>query len=166
LQEAQLEDKFQFQRVGYFTLDKEATSEHLIFNKTVGLKDSWAKAQTKEQTQAQPQQQKPQGQGRSPINEIQKISKKYTNLSGAKLESARTDIAKLAAEVSYEDLEPLFGTAKKKVGTRIGVTIALGVLLAKGLERNAAIDAFIQAGLEDENELLAEEAKTVESQRL
>jgi len=63
-------------------------------------------------------------------------------------------------------LEPLFGTAKKKVGTRIGVTIALGVLLAKGLERNAAIDAFIQAGLEDENELLAEEAKTVESQRL
>lgn len=157
-----MEDKFQFQRVGYFTLDKDATADHLIFNKTVGLKDSWAKEQSKEQTKAQPQQQKPsQGQGRSPINEIQKISKKYTNLSGAKLESARADIAKLAEGLSYDDLEPLFGTAKKKVGTRIGVTIALGVLLEKGLERNEAIEAFIQAGLEDDNELLMEEAKAI-----
>jgi glutaminyl-tRNA synthetase len=162
LREAKLENKFQFQRVGYFTLDKEATADHLIFNKTVGLKDSWAKAQTKEQSQAQPQQQKPQGQGRSPINEIQKISKKYTNLSGNKLEAARANIAKLAEDVSYEDLEPLFGTAKKKVGTRIGVTIAIGVLLEKGLERNAAIDAFMQAGIEDENEILAAEAKAIE----
>ncbi|HEY9885899.1 MAG TPA: hypothetical protein V6C96_01430, partial [Vampirovibrionales bacterium] len=162
LQESKLEDKFQFQRVGYFTLDKDATSDHLIFNKTVGLKDSWAKEQSKEQTKAQPQQQKQsQGQGRSPINEIQKISKKYTNLSGAKLESARADIAKLADGVSYDDLEPLFGTAKKKVGTRIGVTIALGVLLEKGLERNEAVEAFIQAGLEDDNELLVEEAKLI-----
>ena len=125
------------------------------------MKDSWAKAQTKEQPQAQPQQQKQQGQGRSPINEIQKISKKYTNLSGNKLESARADIAKLAEDVTYEDLEPLFGTAKKKVGSRIGVTIALGVLLKKGLERNAAIEAFIQDGLADDNDLLVEEAKTI-----
>ena len=33
LQEAKLEDKFQFQRVGYFTLDKDATADLLIFNK-------------------------------------------------------------------------------------------------------------------------------------
>jgi glutaminyl-tRNA synthetase len=161
LQEAKLEDKFQFQRVGYFTLDKDATSEHLIFNKTVGLKDSWAKAQSRTQNPAQPQQQKSQGQGRSPISEIQKISKKYTNLSGNKLETARASIAKLAEDVNYEDLEPLFGTAKKKVGTRIGVTIALGVLLEKGLKKNEAVNAFIQAGLEDDNDLLAEEAKKV-----
>jgi glutaminyl-tRNA synthetase len=161
LQEAKLEDKFQFQRVGYFTLDKDATANHLIFNKTVGLKDSWAKTQSKDQKQTQPQQQKPQGQGRSPINEIQKISKKITNLSGDKLQTAKSDIAKLAEEVTYEELEPLFGTAKKKVGTRIGVTIALGVLLEKGLERNEAIDAFIQAGLEDDNELLLEEATLI-----
>ena len=36
-------DYLQFQRIGYFTLDKESTSEKLIFNKTVGLRDNWAK---------------------------------------------------------------------------------------------------------------------------
>ncbi len=33
----------QFQRIGYFTYDKDSTPERLIFNKTVGLKDSWVK---------------------------------------------------------------------------------------------------------------------------
>ena len=36
-------DYLQFQRIGYFTMDKDATAEHLIFNKTVGLKDTWSK---------------------------------------------------------------------------------------------------------------------------
>lgn len=36
-------DKFQFQKVGYFCVDKDSTSEHLIFNRTVSLKDNWAK---------------------------------------------------------------------------------------------------------------------------
>ena len=31
----------QFQRTGYFTLDTHSTPDHLVFNKTVGLKDSW-----------------------------------------------------------------------------------------------------------------------------
>ena len=31
----------QFQRIGYFTLDLDSTAEHLVFNKTVGLKDTW-----------------------------------------------------------------------------------------------------------------------------
>ena len=35
------EEKFQFQRLGYFTVDKDSTSERLIFNRTVGLKDTW-----------------------------------------------------------------------------------------------------------------------------
>lgn len=38
-------DHFQFQRIGYFTVDKDTTPGHLVFNKTVGLKDTWAKAQ-------------------------------------------------------------------------------------------------------------------------
>ena len=33
----------QFQRIGYFNIDKESTPEKLIFNRTVGLKDSWGK---------------------------------------------------------------------------------------------------------------------------
>lgn len=43
LTEASLDDRFQFLRLGYFCLDKNATKEHLIFNRTVNLKDSWAK---------------------------------------------------------------------------------------------------------------------------
>ena len=33
----------QFQRIGYFTYDKDSAAEHLVFNRTVGLKDNWAK---------------------------------------------------------------------------------------------------------------------------
>jgi len=36
-------DRFQFQRMGYFALDPDSSSEKLIFNKTVGLRDTWAK---------------------------------------------------------------------------------------------------------------------------
>ena len=38
-------DHFQFQRIGYFTVDKDSTEGHLVFNRTVALKDTWAKAQ-------------------------------------------------------------------------------------------------------------------------
>jgi glutaminyl-tRNA synthetase len=36
-------DYLQFQRLGYFTLDKDSTSEKMVFNRTVGLRDNWAK---------------------------------------------------------------------------------------------------------------------------
>ena len=37
---------FQFQRMGYFAVDQDSRPEELIFNKTVGLRDTWAKQQT------------------------------------------------------------------------------------------------------------------------
>ena len=36
-------DYLQFQRIGYFNVDPDSTPEHLIFNRTVGLKDTWNK---------------------------------------------------------------------------------------------------------------------------
>lgn len=36
-------DFLQFQRIGYFTMDKDSTAEKMVFNRTVGLKDTWAK---------------------------------------------------------------------------------------------------------------------------
>ncbi len=36
-------DHFQFQRLGYFCVDRDSTPENLVFNKTVGLRDTWAK---------------------------------------------------------------------------------------------------------------------------
>ena len=40
-------DRFQFQRLGYFCVDKDTTSEKLVFNRTVPLRDSWAKMDSK-----------------------------------------------------------------------------------------------------------------------
>ncbi|MDP4989214.1 MAG: glutamine--tRNA ligase, partial [Polaribacter sp.] len=41
LQTAKIGERFQFQRLGYFCVDNETTETKLIFNKTVGLRDSW-----------------------------------------------------------------------------------------------------------------------------
>lgn len=43
LKDAKVLDHFQFLKVGYFTVDSDATKEHLVFNRTVSLKDTWAK---------------------------------------------------------------------------------------------------------------------------
>ncbi len=43
LKNVQAGDKFQFQRIGYFCVDKESRPEHLVFNRTVALRDSWKK---------------------------------------------------------------------------------------------------------------------------
>lgn len=43
LQDATSGDKFQFQRLGYFCVDPDGKPDHLVFNRTVPLRDSWAK---------------------------------------------------------------------------------------------------------------------------
>jgi glutaminyl-tRNA synthetase len=47
LASAKLEDRFQFERVGYFCLDPDSTAEKLVFNRTLALKDTWAKIEKK-----------------------------------------------------------------------------------------------------------------------
>ena len=47
LKSAKNGDRFQFQRLGYFVVDKDTTQDNLVFNRTVALKDSWAKQQKK-----------------------------------------------------------------------------------------------------------------------
>ncbi|GAB5473152.1 MAG: glutamine--tRNA ligase/YqeY domain fusion protein [Maribacter sp.] len=47
LKNAQIEDRVQFQRLGYFCVDPDTSPEKLVFNRTVGLRDSWAKIQQK-----------------------------------------------------------------------------------------------------------------------
>ena len=43
LKEAKPLDSFQFQRIGYFNVDRDSTDGNLVFNRTVALKDSWKK---------------------------------------------------------------------------------------------------------------------------
>lgn len=164
LKEAKVGDRFQFQRLGYFCVDQDTTADTLIFNKTVGLRDTWAKQKTVaeqgrskvSQNQSKPAQNQHQ---RPPIEEIKQFGKKYTNLPEEKQQIAKEKIQALAENVSYEDLEPLFATAVKKAGTRIAAMITLGVLLKNGQQRTDTINEFIDKALEDNNELLVAEAK-------
>ena len=44
---AAVDAHFQFQRIGYFTLDSDSKDGNLIFNRTMQLKDTWEKIQKK-----------------------------------------------------------------------------------------------------------------------
>jgi glutaminyl-tRNA synthetase len=43
LKDARSEDRYQFERLAYFALDKDSTPRKLVFNRTITLKDAWAK---------------------------------------------------------------------------------------------------------------------------
>ena len=45
LKQATAGSVYQFERLGYFCVDPDSTSEKLVFNRTVGLRDEWAKLQ-------------------------------------------------------------------------------------------------------------------------
>ena len=156
LSNAKVGEQFQFQRLGYFNVDNDSKPGALVFNKTVGLRDSWAKQKPKQQ-QNSSQKKQPQ-QKKSAISVIQQLGKKYTNLPEEKQVKAKAEIQSIANDVSYEELEALFGTAIKKAGTRIAVLIALKEQLKNGLQRNAEIDAFIAKAKEDKNNILVAEA--------
>ena len=47
LQGVSVGSKYQFERIGYFCADKESTPDKMVFNRTVTLKDSWAKLASK-----------------------------------------------------------------------------------------------------------------------
>jgi len=49
LQNLKTFDRFQFERLGYFCIDPDTTDKKLVINKTVGLRDTWAKLQQKQQ---------------------------------------------------------------------------------------------------------------------
>ena len=43
LKEAKVGDQMQFERIGYFRVDEDSTTENLVFNRTITLRDNWAK---------------------------------------------------------------------------------------------------------------------------
>ena len=161
LADVKVGEQFQFQRLGYFNVDDDSTAEKLVFNKTVGLRDSWAKQKPKPQANENHNKPKPNLQKRSAISVIQQLGKKYTNLAEEKQLKAKAEIEVLAQDIAYDELEPLFGTAVKKAGTRIATLIALKVMLKNGLVRNDAINEFIEKAKEDKNDVLVAEASEI-----
>ncbi len=161
LKEANVLDQFQFQRLGYFNVDNDSKPSALVFNKTVGLRDTWAKVKPKQvqnNTQKAPQKQHVV----LPIDEIKKAGKKYTNLPEEKREILKNKIKEAALKIELEELIPLYETAVKKAGTRIATTIALGIVLEnKNIQPDHLAKEFINKALDDKNELLQFEAKII-----
>ncbi|WP_074409866.1 MULTISPECIES: glutamine--tRNA ligase/YqeY domain fusion protein [Aquimarina] len=157
-------DQFQFQRLGYFNVDIDSKPDALVFNKTVGLRDTWAKV--KPVSIDQNNQNKPQNQqkGIPAIEEIKRAGKKYTNVPDIKREGLKIKIIEAAKTVEIEELVPLYETAVKKAGTRIATMIALSEILKnKGIQPDQLAKDFVTKALEDKNELLQLEAKKVAS---
>ena len=157
-------DQFQFQRLGYFNLDFDSTPDALVFNKTVGLRDTWAKVKPKQVQDNTKQSQNKQKEVPA-IEEIKRAGKKYTNLPEDKREALKKKIQEAAISVDIEELIPLYQTAVKKVGTRIATMIALDVILKnKELQPDQLAKNFIAKALDDKNELLQSEARSVANQ--
>lgn len=88
-------ERFQFERQGYFYADPvDSTDENPVFNKIVGLKDSWAKKSTQTQEKIKPEIKTPAKQEivhgeADPMNEEQKaLFEKYTSIYGLNNEVA------------------------------------------------------------------------------
>ena len=47
LREVASGNRYQFERLGYFAVDPDSTREKLVFNRTVALRDTWAKIEAK-----------------------------------------------------------------------------------------------------------------------
>lgn len=154
IKEASVGQHFQFQRLGYFILDKDTSLNHIVFNKTVGLRDTWDKKPPKQSKKNH----STTSLKKKPIDIIKQLGKRYTNLPDAKQLKVKAEIKTLAKEVSYDDLQPLLNTAEKKVGTRIAIAITLKVLISNGLSQNEQINKFLSSVKTDNNPLLRQEA--------
>jgi glutaminyl-tRNA synthetase len=161
LEQARPGDHYQFQRLGYFNVDDDSKPEALVFNKTVGLRDGWT-GQKKNLHQPQKKSTQPDQPGKSAVKLLQQFGKKYPNLPEEKQEKMRDELVSLAPKISYEELEELFGTAVKKVGTRVATMIVLKQQLKNGLVRNEAINSFIEKAMNDKSPLLVKEAQSIE----
>ncbi|MFT5892261.1 MAG: glutaminyl-tRNA synthetase, partial [Dokdonia sp.] len=161
LAEAKIGDRFQFQRMGYFNVDTDSSSEKLVFNRTVGLRDSWAKQKPKpQQNNTQQQKAQPQQQATA-LSQINKLGKKLANLPEEKRLATMENIQKLAVNLTEEEVLGFFPTAAKKIGTRmagIESLYAFAKAHSKEIQDIPGAEDFVQKAKDDANELLSEVA--------
>ena len=155
LADANAGDHFQFQRLGYFVCDQDSTDGLKVFNKTVGLRDTWFKQQIK------PHQQLKQTHIASPLDTLRKLGKKFTSFNAEKQDSAANQIASLAKDIPASALAPLYNTAAKKTGTRIAVAIVLATYQKTAAVLDPEAIDFIKKARIDKNPLLIKYAEDV-----
>ena len=164
LADVQPGEMFQFQRIGYFNVDKDSTTNQLVFNRTVPLRDTWAKVSQEipavKKEIPKPKQQMPQ---KAPLDEIKKSGKKLGNLPDAKRLNTIAEIQEHAKNVSYEELSALFNTSAKKIGTRLAVLETLKVLIGMGKAKKSIpeVGQFLEEMKNSGNKLLENSAKNL-----
>ncbi len=135
-------DKFQFQRKGYFCMDPDSNEETLVFNKTVGLTDSWAKQEKKEKGPLR----------NASFEKVGPLAGKYLKARNDEdRDTIKSEIATLSKDISFEFLIPALKVAKsnKEILSAI-LVLAAGIKI----EENEDLAAFIKVNLAANNATL------------
>jgi glutaminyl-tRNA synthetase len=132
-------DKFQFQRKGYFCTDQDSSSDKLVFNKTVGLTDSFAKIEKKASAPARNES----------FEKVGPLAGKYLKArNDEERNNIKTEISELSKNISFDFLMAPLEIAKsnKEVLTCL-------LVLDAGIEtqENEKFEAFIANNLKSNN---------------
>ncbi len=107
--EASIGDRFQFQRLGYFNIDNDSSSEKLVFNRTVALRDSWAKIEKKTVDNKPPV-------ADTSITEVLALAGRYLK---SREEEERLDLVAKIIELSKKvELKPLLNLVKTAISNK------------------------------------------------
>ena len=132
-------DSFQFQRKGYFCTDLDATSDKLVFNKTVGLTDSFAKQEKKATAPARNES----------FEKVGPLAGKYLKARNDEDRNAiKAEIAALSKNIPFEFLTTPIENAKSNKEI-----LSCLLVLASGMEtqENEKLEAFIAINLKATN---------------
>ncbi len=139
-------DTFQFQRKGYFCTDVDSTSENLVFNKTVGLTDSWAKQEKKSNAPAR----------NASFEKVGPLAGKFLKARNDEgRETIKTEISELSKDISFEFLNTPLSAAKSNKEI-----LACLLVLAAGVKtsESEAFSAFVKTILGANNATIKVEA--------
>ncbi|MDT0553340.1 glutamine--tRNA ligase/YqeY domain fusion protein [Urechidicola vernalis] len=139
LKNSEVGDKFQFQRKGYFCVDTDSNTDKLIFNKTVGLKDSFAKIEKKASQPAK----------NDSFEKVGPLAGKYLKArSDEDKNEIKSEIAGLSQNISFNFLLSPMQIAKSNKEI-----LACLLVLGSGIEitENKEFDGFITNILKSNN---------------
>ncbi len=145
LKEASVGDRFQFQRLGYFNIDTDSTSTNLVFNRTVALRDSWAKIE-KKTTEIKPVD--------STMNEIVALVGKYLK---SREEEERLNLISMVFELSkkveFQTLLDLTKTANsnKEYLAYLMIYNSENVLVHLDKDYSESVNVFVGNALQMKN---------------
>jgi glutaminyl-tRNA synthetase len=135
-------DKFQFQRIGYFCADKNSSSNKLVFNKTVGLTDSFAKIEKKASAPARNES----------FEKAGPLAGKYLKARNDEDRDAiKTEISALSKNISFDFLIASLEIAKSNKEVLVCLLV-----LSSGIEtqENEKLEAFIANNLNANNSMI------------